>query len=82
MDFLEERREKAELTRKAFQEIVAKAANAKVKPKNIHVGDLVLQQTTLGSRRPEGGVFGPNWEEPFRVIEEEHKGVYKIQDAK
>lgn len=70
LDFLEEKRERAEFRRKVFQERVAKTSNAKVKLKNIVVGDLVLTQTKLGSRTPEGGAFGQNLEGLFRVIEE------------
>lgn len=62
LDYLDEKREIAELRRKAFQERVAKLTNSKVKPKDIKTGDLVLKQTKLGSRKPEGGVFGRNWE--------------------
>lgn len=78
---MEERREQAEPRRKAIQERVAKASNARVKLKDITVRDLVLKLTKLGSRRPEGGAFGQKWEGSFRVIEEERKGVYRLQDA-
>lgn len=60
LELLKERRERAELTRKTFQERVAKTSNVKVKLKNIAVGNLVLRQTKLGSRRPGGGAFGQN----------------------
>lgn len=80
LDLLDDKREKAELRRKTFQERIAKVQHAKVKLKDIRVGDLVLKQTKLGSRKPEGGVFGLNWEGPYGVIAEQRTGVYKIQD--
>lgn len=44
------------------------------------MGDLVLKQTKLGSKRPEGGVFKPNWQGPYYVIVEERVGVFRLQD--
>lgn len=59
LDFIDDKREKAEFRRKKFQERIEKTHNAKVKPKDIRVGDLVLKKIKLGSKRPEGGVFRP-----------------------
>lgn len=56
---IEELREWFKLKRKAFNERINKLHNSKVKRKGIRVGDQT-EKTKLRSRKPKGGVFGPN----------------------
>ena len=42
--------------------------DAMVKPRHFKIEDLVLKRVSLATRNLAHGKLGPNWEEPYRVI--------------
>jgi hypothetical protein len=80
LDLIDEVRETAEARMKRYQEKMARHYNLKVKPRQLTVGDLVLQRVTLATRNPSEGKLGPNWEGPYKVIEIRRPGTYHLED--
>jgi hypothetical protein len=80
LDLIDEVRETAEAKMKRYQEKMARHYNSKVKPRQLSVGDLVLRKVTLATKNPSEGKLGPNWEGPYKVIEERRPGTYHLED--
>ena len=59
----------------ANQKAVARSCNVRVKVQHFQEGDLVLKKVMQ-----KQGVFSPNWEGPYRVIEPVHSRYYKIEE--
>ncbi|KAL0411632.1 UNVERIFIED_CONTAM: hypothetical protein Slati_3752900 [Sesamum latifolium] len=74
LDFIDEAREMAAARPAMYKARMAKAYNARVRPRNFQVGDLVL-------RKAYGpvGKLDPKWEGPYKVVEIINGGAYKLQ---
>ena len=64
-----------------YQEKMAQHYNARVKPSQFLIGDLVLRKVTLATKDPSQGKLGPNWEGPYKVVEIHRPGTYHLEDA-
>ena len=51
-----------------YKNLMARQYDAMVKPRCFNIGDLVLKRVSLATKNPAHGKLGPNWEEPYRVI--------------
>ncbi|KAL0433771.1 UNVERIFIED_CONTAM: hypothetical protein Slati_2711400 [Sesamum latifolium] len=60
-----------------YKSLMMKSYNSKVKPRNFHVGDLVLKKVEV-SRHVEK--LDPSREGPYKIIEVKKKGTYRLQD--
>ena len=58
---------------------VAEYYNWKVRPRRAKVGDLILRKNSITNRDTTRGKLTPNWEGPYKVIEEVSPGTYKLQ---
>ncbi|XP_074377887.1 uncharacterized protein LOC141719407 [Apium graveolens] len=80
LDLLEETRENSQLRLAAYQQRVARYYNKKVKGQLLKVGDLVLRKVMPNTKNPQHGVFGANWEGPYRIKSILWKGTYHLED--
>ncbi|KAL2224041.1 UNVERIFIED_CONTAM: hypothetical protein Sindi_3052700 [Sesamum indicum] len=76
LDFVEEAREKAAIRATMYKTRMAKAYNARVKPRNFQVGDLVRRKAEASGPI---GKLDPKWEGPYKVVEVVSAGAYKLQ---
>jgi hypothetical protein len=60
LDLIDKVRETAEARMKKYQEKMARHYNAKIKPRQFSIGDLVLRKVTLATKDPTQGKLGPN----------------------
>ncbi|XP_017239882.1 uncharacterized protein LOC108212672 [Daucus carota subsp. sativus] len=67
LDMIEEIRATSQIRLAAYQQRTARYYNSKVKAHPFQVGDLVLRKVVLNNKNPLHGVFGANWEGPYRV---------------
>ena len=58
---------------------MARKYNAMVKLRHFNIGDLVLKRVSLVTRNLAHGKLGPNWEEPYRVINCKRQGSYYLE---
>ena len=65
---------------KRYQENMARYYNAKVKPRQFTIRDLVLRKITLATKDPTQGKLCPNWEGPYKVVEKNQRGTYHLED--
>ena len=80
LDLLEELREKAQVRQAAYQHRVSRFFNSKVSPRSFAIGDWVLRKVLPNMKNPNEGVFGANWEGPYRIIEVLGGGAYVLKD--
>ncbi|XP_074342003.1 uncharacterized protein LOC141679401 [Apium graveolens] len=80
LDLLEETRENSQLRLAAYQQRAARYYNKKVKEHLLKVGDLVLRKVMPNSKNPQHGVFGANWEGPYKIKAILWKGTYHLED--
>ena len=59
LDFLDKKRERAEVRQAAYKHQVAKYYNQRVKHKSFLPSDLVLRKVTLSTKEPNTGKLGP-----------------------
>ena len=76
LDFVEEAREKVVIRAAMYRTRMAKAYNARVKPRNFQVGDLVMRKAEASGPI---GKLDPKWEGPYKVVEVVCAGAYKLQ---
>ena len=55
----------------------ARKYNSKLDPRSFHKGDLVWRMASKA--RKHQGKFSPNWEGPFRVLQEVGNGAYRLE---
>ncbi|XP_074346615.1 uncharacterized protein LOC141685412 [Apium graveolens] len=67
LDLLEEIRENSQLRFAAYQQRATRYYNKKVKGQLLKVGDLVLRKVMPNTKNPQHGVFGDNWEGPYKI---------------
>ncbi|XP_022871367.1 uncharacterized protein LOC111390542 [Olea europaea var. sylvestris] len=70
LDFIEERRDDAQLKLVIYQRKMMKYFNLKVKKRSFRINDLVLKRVFLSSKEPGTNSLGPNWEGPYKIREE------------
>ncbi|XP_074352702.1 uncharacterized protein LOC141691847 [Apium graveolens] len=80
LDLLEETRENSQLRLAAYQQRAARYYNKKVKGQLLKVGDLVLRKVIPNTKNPQHGVFGANWEGPYKIKSILWKGTYHLED--
>ncbi|XP_074380701.1 uncharacterized protein LOC141721586 [Apium graveolens] len=80
LDLLEEARENSQLRLVAYQQRAARYYNKKVKGQLLKVGDLVLKKVIPNTKNPQHGVFGANWEGPYKIKAIIWKGTYHVED--
>ena len=80
LDLLEELREKAQVRQAAYQHRVSRFFNSRVSPRSFAVGDWVLRKVLPNMKNPSDGVFGANWEGPYRIVEVLRGGAYVLKD--
>ncbi|XP_074327611.1 uncharacterized protein LOC141665525 [Apium graveolens] len=80
LDLLEETRENSQLKLTTYQQLAARYYNKKVKGQLLKVGDLVLRKVITNTRIPQHGVFGANWEGPYKIKSILWKGTYHLED--
>ena len=54
-----------------YKNLMTKYHDALVKPRHFNIGDLILKRVSLAIKDPAHGKLGPNWEEPYKVINSE-----------
>ena len=80
LDLIEEARTNAQIRLAAYQQRTARFYNNKVKSRPMKVGDLVLRRMMPGRRVASHGVFGANWEGPYRIRAVLWQGTYYLED--
>ncbi|XP_074373912.1 uncharacterized protein LOC141714283 [Apium graveolens] len=80
LDLLEETRENSQLRLAAYQQCAARYYNKKVKGQLLKVGDLVLRKVMSNTKNPQYGVFGANWEGPYKIKAILWKRTYHLDD--
>ncbi|XP_017217112.1 uncharacterized protein LOC108194669 [Daucus carota subsp. sativus] len=80
LDMLEETRSGAQLRIASYQQRVERHYNTKVKARPFQVGDLVLRRVMPNTKVASHGVFGANWEGPYKVRVVLFSGTYYLAD--
>lgn len=78
LELLDEKREAALVQLAAQKQRIERYYNRRTNLRHFKIGDLVLRKVTLSTRNPNEGKLGPNWEEPYQVLENVGKGSYKL----
>ncbi|KAL0382017.1 UNVERIFIED_CONTAM: hypothetical protein Scaly_0489000 [Sesamum calycinum] len=77
LDLLGEVRDTTSVRIEAYKRHVAKAYNARVRPKNFQIGDLVWRRSDVQGNI---GKLDAKWEGPYRVIEAIGNATYKLEN--
>ena len=80
LDMVEEVRTTSQTRLAAYQQRVARYYNGKVRTRPLKVGDLVLRKTMPNTKIPGHGVFGANWEGPYKVRAVLWEGTYHLSE--
>ncbi|XP_074374200.1 uncharacterized protein LOC141714585 [Apium graveolens] len=80
LDMIEETREDAQIRVAAYQQRTARHYNSKVKARTFKVGDLVLRRVMPNTKVVSHGVFGANWEGPYKIKSVLWEGTYHLND--
>ena len=75
LDLIKKLREKAKIREKAVKRRSCKRFNTIVKPRSFNEGDLEWKMRTDARKDPQQGKLAPNWEGPFRIIENIQNGA-------
>ncbi|KAL0415989.1 UNVERIFIED_CONTAM: Transposon Ty3-G Gag-Pol polyprotein [Sesamum latifolium] len=76
LDLVKEAREKAAVRVAMYKARMTKAYNARVRPRDFQVRDLVMRKVEASGPI---GKLDPKWEGPYKVVEIENVGAYKLQ---
>ncbi|KAL0373588.1 UNVERIFIED_CONTAM: hypothetical protein Sradi_3274500 [Sesamum radiatum] len=76
LDLIEKARGKAAVQVAMYKARMAKAYNARVRPRNFQVGDLVMRKAEASGPI---GKLDPKWEGPYKVMEIVNAGAYRLQ---
>lgn len=79
LDLVEEHRSKAKLRVAAYQQCAKRFFDSKVRRRDFRVGDLILKEVFLCTRKPSAWVFGPNWEGPYRIAKVIRPRTYHLK---
>ena len=77
LDLLPEVREEARIRQEVRREKSEKRYNAKVVPRRMKEGDLVLRRR---QRAHDDSKLTPNWEGPYRILKELGHGAYHLEE--
>ena len=77
LDLLVEKREQAHIQDTATKLRAARKYNSKLEPQSFNKGDLVWRMASKA--RKHQGKFSPNWERPFRVLQEVGNDAYRLE---
>ncbi|XP_074378114.1 uncharacterized protein LOC141719638 [Apium graveolens] len=80
LDMIEETREDAQIRVAAYQQRTARHYNSKVKARTFKVGDWVLRQVMPNTKVVSHGVFGANWEGPYKIKSVLWEVTYHLND--
>ena len=80
LDLIDERREGTMVHLANYQQKFKQGYDAKVKPRPLVPGDLVLRKVLGNARNPTWGKLGPNWEGPYRITSIAGVGAYYLED--
>ncbi|XP_074323174.1 uncharacterized protein LOC141660109 [Apium graveolens] len=80
LDMIEETREEAQIRIAAYQQRTARHYNSKVRARTFKVGDLVLRRVMPNTKMVSHGVFGANWEGPYKIKSVLWEGTYHLND--
>ena len=79
LDLINEVRTDVEYRTTKYNNLMSRRYDAMVKPRQFNIGDLVLKRVSLATKNPAHGKLGPNWEEPYRVINCKRQGSYYLE---
>ncbi|XP_074377632.1 uncharacterized protein LOC141719150 [Apium graveolens] len=79
LNLFEEARANSQVKLAAYQQRATRYYNKKVKGQLLKVGDLVLRKVMPNIKNPQHGVFGANWEGPYRIKAILWKGTYHLE---
>ena len=79
LDLIDEVRADVEHRAAKYKNLMARQFVAMVKPRHFNIRDLVLRKVSLATKNPAHGKLGPNWEEPYRVINFKRQGSYYLE---
>ena len=68
LDLIDKVRMAAKHRTAKYKNLMVRQYDAMVKPRRFNIGDLVLKKVSLATKDPSYGKLGPNWEEPYRII--------------
>ena len=68
LDLIDEVRKDAKYRKAKYKNLMFRRYDVMVKPRRFNIGDLALKRVSLATKNPAHGKLGPNWEEPYRVI--------------
>lgn len=80
LDLAEEFRTTSQARLVSYQQRVARFYNSKVRARPLKVGDYVLRRVMPNTKIQNHGVFGANWEGPYRVRAVLWEGTYYLAD--
>ena len=80
LDLLEEKRDRAAIRLATQKNVVAKYYNSRVRPRSFLPRDLVLRKIFQNTQEPGVRAFGPNWEDPYKVLRIIQLKVYELED--
>ena len=80
LDMIEEVRTNSQIRLASYQQRAARHYNGKVKDRPLRVGDLVLRRVMPNTKVAAHGVFGANWEGPYKVKAVIWGGTYHLVD--
>ncbi|XP_074342934.1 uncharacterized protein LOC141680669 [Apium graveolens] len=80
LDLLEEVKIASQVKLAAYQQRVSRFYNRKVKVRPLKIGDLVLRRVLPNTKITSHGVFGANWEGPYKVRAVLEEGTYYLED--
>ncbi|XP_023903349.1 uncharacterized protein LOC112015207 [Quercus suber] len=79
LDLIDEVRTDAEQRIAKYKNLMTRQYDAMVKPRRFNIRDLVLKRVSLTIKNLAHGKLGPNWEEPYRVINCKRQGSYYLE---
>ena len=79
LNLIDEVRTDADERTARYKNLMARQHDAMVKPRRLNIGDLVLKKVSLTTKNPAHGKLGPNWKEPYKIINCKRQGSYYLE---
>ncbi|XP_074377377.1 uncharacterized protein LOC141718903 [Apium graveolens] len=80
LDMIEETRDDAQIRIATYQQRTATQYNSKVRARTFKVGILVLRRVMPNTKVVSHGVFGANWEGPYKIKSVLWEGTYHLNN--
>ncbi|XP_074347063.1 uncharacterized protein LOC141685886 [Apium graveolens] len=80
LDMIDKTQEDAQIRIASYQQRTARQYNSKVRAQTFKVGDLVLHQVIPNTTVVSHGVFGENWEGPYKLKSVLWEGTHHLND--